>query len=138
MHFMYDVLVLPAHTADNHLEVPVKFGAGIITHATIIFPPGCARLIHSTFWDGSSQLLPSNADASYYENDQKLEADCYIPVYTGYNDFAILAWTDGTQYSHLVHWLFDVQSPAEPDLAQSVKDMNGTISSLVEVLKGFY
>lgn len=138
MHYAYGVDVLPSNTVDNHVEVPVKLSAGIIKHISILFPPGCARLVCCTFWDGSEQLLPTNMETVYNEDSYAVEIDCYFPTWLFGNDFSILAWNIGTNYKHTVHVLIDVQGVDEPDLAQTVDTLNKTIDSLVAVLKGFY
>lgn len=138
MHYVYDVLVLPANIASNNVEYPVKLGAGIIRHVSIIFPPGCARLVKVTIWNNAEQLLPTNAEAVYGEDSYAVETDCYIDIAETGNDLYVLAWNTGTNYQHMVHVMFDVQGIDEPVLGKSVETLYKTVESLATVLKGFY
>jgi hypothetical protein len=138
MHYAYDIPVLPANTIGNHIEVPIKLSAGIIKHVSIIFPPGCVRQVFCTFWDGAEQLLPTNMDGTYNEDNYVVEIDCYIPTWLFGNDFWVLAWNVGCAYPHRIRVLVDVQGVSEPDIGETVKILKNTIDSLVTVLKGFY
>lgn len=138
MHYTYDVLVLPEHVVSNHLEVTAKLTTGIIKHVSIIFPPGCSRLVHCTIWNPAQQLLPSNPEATYYEDSYAVEVDCNIPTWMFGNEFYILAWNTGTIYRHLIHVMFDVRGVDEPELADSIDTLNNVIESLVSVIKGWF
>lgn len=138
MHYSYDVLVLPAYTSDNHLEVPIKISAGVIKHVSILFPPGCARLVHCTFWDNAEQLLPTNLGATYSENAYAVEIECYIPTWIFGNEFTVLAWNNGCSYKHLIHVLLDVQGVDEPDMSKTIETLNNVIDTLVNLLKGWF
>lgn len=138
MHYAYDAVVLPAHTSSNHLEVPIKISTGTIKHVSIIFPPGCARLVKCTIWDNAEQLLPTNMEAVYSENAYAVEIDCYIPTWIFGNEFTILAWNTGASYKHIIHVLLDVQGVNEPDLSKSIDTFNNVIETLVSLIKGWF
>lgn len=138
MHYVYDVPVLPANTAANFVQHSVKLAAGIIKHVSIIFPPGCARLVHVTIWNDSIQLLPTNPEAKYGEDAYVVEADCYIPTREFGNQLYVIAWTLGTQYKHVVTVMIDVQGIDEPDMGSSVTTLYNVVDLLVTALKRFY
>jgi hypothetical protein len=138
MHYAYDVWVLPENISSNHVEVPIKLAAGIITHVTIIFPPGCARLIRCTLWDNANQLLPTNIDATYGEDAYAVEIECYYPTWLFGNEFTVLAWNVGALYKHLIHVMIDVQGVDEPDISKAIETLYKTVESLTTVLKGLY
>jgi len=138
MHYTTDVRVLPSNTADNHVEVPIKFSAGIIKHVSILFPPGCVRQVYCTIWDGAEQLLPTNMDATYHEDDYTVEIDCYFPTFVYGNKLYILAWNVGCSYAHNLHVMFDVQGVDEPDITKSIDVFNNVIQTLVDLIKGWF
>jgi len=138
MHYAYDATVLTTHTASNHLEIPIKLAAGIIKHISIIFPPGCVRLVSCTIWNPAIQLLPTNPEAVYREDNYVVEADCYYPTWIYGNSFTILAWNTGTTRSHTLHVMLDVQGVDEPDFNSSMKTLNNVIDTLVSLIKGWF
>jgi hypothetical protein len=138
MHYAYDALVLPAHTASNHLEVPIKISAGIIKHVSLIFPPGAVRQVYCTFWDNAEQLLPTNLDGTYHEDGYSVEIECYIPTWIFGNEFTLLAWNRGCVYPHNIRVLIDVQGVDEPDLGSTVQTLNNVIDTLVSLIKGWF
>jgi len=138
MHYVYEAIVLAANISTNNTEVDVKLTAGIIKHVSILFPPGCARLVKCSIWNTAEQLLPSNPEAIYGEDAYAVEIDCYLPTWIYGNQFYILAWNIGTVYKHVVRVMFDVQDVDEPDMALAVQTLYKTVESLTKVLKGFY
>lgn len=138
MHYVYDVSVLPANTQSNFVEESIKLGAGIIRHVTIIFPAGCSRLIRCTLWNNANQILPTNPDATYGEDSYVVETDCYIPTSEYGNQFYLIAWTEGTAYTHDITVMLEVQGVNEPDMGSAVTTLYKIVEQLVSVLRGWY
>jgi hypothetical protein len=138
VHYVYDVPVLPANTASNHVQQSIKLGAGIIRHVTIIFPPGCVRLVRCTLWNKSVQVLPTNPEATYGAESYVVEADCYVSTEEYGNQFYFLAWTEGSAYAHTLTVMLDVQGVDEPDMGSAVKTLYKIVDQLVTVLRGWY
>jgi len=138
MHYAYDVMVLPAHTSSNHLEVPIKISAGIIKHVSMIFPPGAVRQVYCTLWDNAEQLLPDNLDGTYHEDSYAVEIPCHIPTWIYGNEFYILAWNRGCIYPHGVRVMLYVQGVDEPELSKSIDTFNNVIETLVSLIKGWF
>jgi hypothetical protein len=68
MHYSTS-LTVPADTAvgdpaTGNIDLP----AGIIQHTTIIFPPGCSRMVKVCVLDGATQIMPKNAAEKYAED----------------------------------------------------------------------
>jgi hypothetical protein len=138
MHYSYDANVLPVHTSSNPLEVPIKISTGIIKHVSLIFPPGAVRQVYCTFWDTAEQLLPTNLDGTYHEDNYSVEIECYMPTWIYGNDFCLLAWNRGCAYPHNVRVMLDVQGVDEPDLGSTVQTLNNVIDTLVSLIKGWF
>lgn len=138
MHYVYGVPVLPANTKANFVQQDIKLGAGIIRHVTIIFPPGCVRLIHCAIWNKAIQILPTNPEATYGEDSYVVEADCYVPTSEYGNQFYVIAWNEGTSYKHVLTVMLDVQGVNEPDMGSAVTTLYKVVEQLVSVLRGWY
>lgn len=138
MHYVYEAIVLATNTVSNPKIVDVKLAAGIIKHVSVVFPPGCSRLVRAYFWNNAEQLLPSNPEAYYAEDAYSIEVDCYFPTWAYGNDFRFIAWNIGTLYQHNIHLLINVQGVDEPAMAEVTETLQKTTESLATALKGLW
>jgi hypothetical protein len=89
-------------------------------------------------WDKAVQLLPSNPDSSYAEDDYAVEADCYIKISTTGNVFYLIGWNVGSSYAHTVHVLIDVEGVDEPTPDKSVVLLAEAINNLVQLMRSWF
>lgn len=138
MHYVVPVTVLPSNTVDNPVIEPVHLAAGTLTDVTIIFPPGCARLVRIQIYHGASQILPTTAETSYAEDANEIHAKEYLPFDTGSNLFSVVGWNTGASYRHVVNVYFEVRAVEELDLPETLMMMTEVLAVLTNRIEGYY
>jgi hypothetical protein len=138
MHYAYDIVIAAANTYLNPAVENIKLTAGVIRHVSFIFPAGCARYVRCCLWDNAVQLLPTNPDSSYCEDNYSVEADCYIKIANTGNEFHIVGWNVGSQYAHTIHVLVDVEGVDEPTPDKSVVLLAESINNLVQFMRSWF
>jgi len=112
MHYSI-TLDVPANTP---LITPVTgaatLPAGIIKHTTIVFPPGCSRMVKAIILDDTTQIMPKNADEVYAEDAYHFEIGEFYIMDTG-RDITLSAYSPGTGYKHTLTAHFEVVSLEE-------------------------
>lgn len=137
MQYAYDLNVLTTNTASNPVRQQIILGAGIIKKVSFLFPPGCNRLVHCYFADRAVQLLPTNPEADYNEDDAFIQVPVHFDMSHMDNYYWLVAWCVGTTYDHNVHVLIDVQSVDEPNELHVIKILAEAIDNLVMLLRSW-
>ena len=138
MHYSFELIILASNTISNMSSTKIVLGAGIIRHVSFVFPAGCARYAHVCLRDRSQQILPTNPEASYYEDAYSVEADCYVEMKGVGNTFWLFGWNVGSQYTHTIHVLIDVEGIDEPTPNKSVLVLAEAINNLVQLMRSWF
>jgi hypothetical protein len=138
MHYVAEVTVLPAHTIDNPLIVPVKMSTGTLTDVSIVFPPGCVRLVNIQIFHGPVQILPTDPETYYAEDSMTIPIKENIRFGTGDNVFFIVGWHVGCSYRHRINVHFDVRDVTEFTTADAIIYLTETMAELSERIRGWF
>lgn len=99
MHYTLELSV-PANTlAGAPVSTTVDVAAGVLQHLSLIFPPGCARMVRAQIYDGATLIFPKTAGSSYCEDAYTVEIDC-AEIYDATKTLTLKAWSPGTTYAH--------------------------------------
>lgn len=114
MLFDYD-LIVPAGTPQNTpYETLAKLTRGKLTEIRIMFPPGCATLVHIAIRHNLHQLMPANPEGTAnfdgYVVTSELEYDLVDSPY----ELKIIGWSPDAIYDHIITCQFNLQ-PVEGD-----------------------
>jgi len=137
MHYAAAVEVLPKHTADNPVIVPLHFAAGTLTGVNIIFPPGCVRRVCIQIYHGVNQILPTEPGTYYAEDSTNIPIQENLSFDTGSNLFYIVGWNVGCYYRHKVDVHFEVRDVSEYTTAEALIYMTEMIAILSERIRGY-
>lgn len=81
----------------------LKLGRGILTEVRIVFPPGCAGLVHCRLLHQAHQLAPTNPEGDF-------SGDTYPQVYSEYFELfatpyllVLEAWNDDDTFAHTIY-----------------------------------
>ena len=112
MHYSVSLTV----PADTSVEVPatenIELPAGIIQHSTIIFPPGCSRMVKVCVIDGVTQVMPRNVAEKYAEDAYHFEIGEFF-IMDSAKTLTLSASSVGTSYQHIITAHFEVKSLEE-------------------------
>lgn len=103
MFYVEDIIT----SADTSKSVAVttssKFWAGVIHKIEVMFPPGCAGLLHVRIFHQGHQVYPSDEDQSFAGDDETVSFNDYYELQPGANTLKIETWNEDDTYSHTVH-----------------------------------
>ena len=137
MHYVFDLTILPTNLVDNPALCSIKLGAGIIKHATIVFPAGVRRKIRCYVAMASKQIMPTNQDSYYSEDNYVVEAPFYIKMSEESNELWFVAWSVGSGYNHNLRLMLEVQGVDEPSPEESIRVLGSAIEALVTKLRSW-
>jgi len=99
MHYSQELNV-PANTLlAGAVSGTIDIAPGQLQHISLIFPPGCARMVRAAIYDGATLLFPKTAGSSYCEDAYTIEIDC-AEIYDATKTLTLKAWAPGTTYAH--------------------------------------
>ena len=100
----YDVsLSVPSLTLEAApVSVLVGVSAGVVSRVSVMFPPGCAGLVHVRIFRSSHQVWPSNLDGSFASDGERIEFQEDYSVMDAPFEFRIVAWNDDDTFQHTV------------------------------------
>jgi len=118
MHYSVS-LTVPAGTA---VETPatenIELPAGILQHTTIVFPPGCSRMVLVGIKDGATQIMPKNTAEKYAEDSFHFEINDFL-IMDSPKTLTISASSVGTNYQHIITVHFEVKTIEETAMSRS-------------------
>jgi hypothetical protein len=117
--------------------VDLSIKSGIIKEVEINFPSGCDRLIKCVLYDGATQILPTNPDGFYAEDDRTITAKVHYDLLQQYGDLWFMCWTIGTKLNHTLSMQVEVQGPDEPDIARLIDKLVDLFDRLISFMKGW-
>jgi len=118
MHYSIALTVPAGSTVEAPATESVNLPAGIIEHTTLIFPPGCSRLVKACIKDGANQIMPKNAAVKYAEDSYSFEIKEFYIMDVA-TDITLSASSVGTSYQHVITAHFDVKGLEEMAMARS-------------------
>jgi len=114
MHYSVE-LEVPADTPVlTPVTAPLELPVGFLRHTTIVFPPGCSRMVLVCILEGATQLFPRNSDLKYAEDGYHFEIDEFYRMDTA-KTLTVSASSAGTAYKHVISIHYEVVT--QEDLA---------------------
>lgn len=102
MLFEYDITVLTTHIATNKLWKVLPVDHGVIHHVAVIFPIGCAGMIHVTINRGLYQVMPVNPSGTLKGDNISVAGDHFIMFFDEPYELSVYAWGENCFYDHTV------------------------------------
>lgn len=128
MRFSWVIPVLTTHTATNKKTQELKVTHGIITHVSVIDPPGCSGLVHCIIRHRGHQIYPSTEGMSLSGDTYPIKWDDYYELYHVPYELKAELWGVGCRYNHSV-WIDIVILPrralAPPSITEAIKGAFG-------------
>ena len=101
MHYKQS-LTVPANTLKAALvTASLVLPAGVLEHIDIVFPPGCARMVHVDIKNGSTVVYPKGSSTDYCEDAYTVAIDDMV-IFDAGPTLTIEGWSPGTTYSHVI------------------------------------
>lgn len=85
------------------VEQRLSLAIGIVTWYSILFPPGCAGLVHCKIFHREHQIVPSKGDQDLSGDTFPIEWIDYYELYERPADFLARCWNEDDTYEHHVH-----------------------------------
>lgn len=102
MLFTANVLVETDHTESAKKEQILKIAHGIVTWASVLFPPGCAGLVHCVVLHHEHQIFPSTENMDLIGDGFPIEWNEYYECYQPPYELKIKAWGVSCSYDHII------------------------------------
>ena len=130
MRFSWVIPVLTTHTTTNRKVEVLKVAHGIITHVSVIDPPGCSGLVHCVIRHLEHQIFPSTERMSLSGDTFPIKWDDYYELYHAPYLLKAELWGVGCRYDHNV-WIDIVILPrralAPASIPEAIKGVFGMI-----------
>jgi len=114
MDWVYSVKIPISTPEDDPVKECVRLPAGLLQRVDVLFPPGCAGLVHVQVWYEGSQFLPTTRGESYYGDNMYREIPLLVDLEHDWNEFEIVAWNNDDWYEHTVVVYFVVVKEYTP------------------------
>ena len=102
-NWIIEVEPSPAWTKAAPKEEKLTLAIGIVTWYSVLFPPGCAGLVHAKIYHREHQIVPSKGDQDLSGDTFPIEWTDYYELYERPADFLARCWSDDDTYPHKVH-----------------------------------
>ena len=102
MQYTKDVTFSSGGSQQNQTSVSFKCAKGIIHRIEIVFPSGCAGLVHVQLFQSGHPIAPSNESDTYSGNDDVLEIPEFIELKSELNTITIKGWNEDDTYDHKI------------------------------------
>jgi len=102
MLYSWDITVPANTTVADPVRQDLKLGYGVVSQVTVLFPPGCARLVHLRIFRGANQIWPSTSDQDLSGDTFPIEWPEYYELVN--HPFVVVArlWNEDDTYEHTV------------------------------------
>ena len=126
------IISVPADTPrDAPEEQVLSLAIGIVTWYSIVFPPGCAGLVHCKIYHREHQIVPSKDDQDLSGDTFPIEWTDYYELYERPADFMARCWNEDDTYPHNVTIRIAVvprRAIAPLAITDSIKGLLGMLS----------
>lgn len=93
----------PANTPYiNRLKTDLKLAAGIIHQVELVFPPGCAGLLHAAINHGLHQIWPTNPGEYFHADAETISFEEFYELITETNVLTVYTYNLDDTYTHSV------------------------------------
>jgi len=102
MRFSWVIPVLTTHTAANKKTETLRVARGIITHVSVIDPPGCSGLVHCVLRHQEHQIFPSTEGMDLSGDTYPIAWDDFYKLFSEPYFLKAELWGVGCSYDHNV------------------------------------
>jgi len=81
-----------------------KISKGIIYHAWVIFPAGCAGLVYTKLQDGAHPVVPSTAGMNLSGDGIQITGKEFYEIETAPTVLSVYSWNLDDTYAHTITW----------------------------------
>ncbi|GAJ18202.1 unnamed protein product [marine sediment metagenome] len=128
MRFSWVIEVTTDHTVTNKKVETLYVAHGILTHVSVIDPPGCSGLVHCVIRHREHQIFPSTERMSLSGDTFPIEWDDYYELYHEPYFLKAELWGVSCRYNHNV-WIDIVILPrralAPPSITEAIRGAFG-------------
>lgn len=110
MFYSFSVNV-PASTPESGaIEETFKLDYGIVRQVSIIFPAGCASLVHCKIFHREHQVWPTSLDDDFNGDDIAINFNESYELTDAPYELKAVCWSDSTVYDHTLTFRFLILS----------------------------
>jgi len=131
--YVRDITTPKETTPENPKVTEFKLSAGIIHRVEVIFPRGCAGLLHVTIWHGGHQLYPSTQGQDFSGDGETISFNDYYQLKSEVNLLKIKTWNEDTVFSHTVTVRLGILKEEEVNPYALMKDFIEIMKKLVGI-----
>ena len=102
MQYTKDVTFSSSGSSTNQTSAIIKAARGVIHRIEIVFPSGCAGLVHVQLFTGGHPIAPTTFTQTYSGNGDVLEIPEFIELRKDFNIITIKGWNEDDTYDHKI------------------------------------
>jgi len=123
-------LTVPASTPETAPVTDlVTITYGVLRNVTVLFPPGCAGLVHVAIQYHGSQIIPLSAGTYLASDSEPVSWPEEIPVFYPPFQFELLGWSDDDTFEHTIVFRLNI-------LPERMQRAGGIVQRLLGSLPG--
>jgi len=105
MIYQSDMTIPPQTPFDKRLRSEFTLPAGVIQRLAILFPPGCAGLVHLRILHNEHQIWPSTPEKSFIGDSMYAVFDESYHLPDAWNQIRVEGWNLDDSYEHHI-WVW--------------------------------
>jgi len=102
MIFEYDLTVPKNTPKSSPKKKSFKLIYGIIHQLEVMFPTGCAGLVHCTIHEELHQVFPTNPDGNFKGDGTLIKGKVFHELALEPYELQLLAWNEDNTYDHTI------------------------------------
>ena len=104
MQYVKDVTFSTGGTRQSQTEATLKCAKGIIHRIEIVFPSGCAGLVHVQIFQAGHPIAPSSESQTYSGDNDIIEIPEFEELKSELNTLTIKGWNEDDTYDHRIQF----------------------------------
>ena len=129
MRYSFDITIPKNTLITDPYEQSIRLDTGLLTNISIGFKAGCHNLVNVAVFDALEQIAPANGSLSIYGDADMISIPMQHEIGLKPYSLIVRCWSDGTRYSHVITFWFDVIETAK-------KEESGLIQQFKHLLNG--
>jgi hypothetical protein len=102
MFYVKEITTAANTSKADSIETDRRVWAGVIHRVEVVFPPGCAGLLHVTIHHGGHQIYPSEELQDFIGDDEVISFNDFYELVPGDNLIRIKTWNEDDTFDHKV------------------------------------
>ena len=102
MQYVKEITFSSGGSSTNQTSANIKAAKGIIHKIELVFPAGCAGLVHIQLFTGGHPIAPSTFGQTYSAENEIILIPEFTELRSDFNTITISGWNEDDTYDHTI------------------------------------